>query len=198
MDGAWLVRMRWRRRGAWLWPTFVLITFADVVIGHELPPTGDSQTLFAAGLTGLMLNLIAVVVFSWPLGLLVRRARPDMPRVVARDYGGTTAVLAVAAVLLAVGLLNHSSVLADKRALDDAVTRAQAFIGDRAPDEFRRDLDVVSTFTIQNGSVYRVCVPAAGDGQRTYCVIVNTHRPFAKSVSFAGYEPNAVLAEGVQ
>ena len=45
MDAAWLARMRWRRRGAWLWPTFAAALVADALIGHALPPAGESQTL---------------------------------------------------------------------------------------------------------------------------------------------------------
>ena len=57
MDGARLsdtrtslVRLRWRRAGAWLWPSFVVFTLADAIIGHELPPAGSTESLFAAGL----------------------------------------------------------------------------------------------------------------------------------------------------
>ena len=45
MDGAWVARARWRRRGAWLWPAFAAFTIADAVIGHELPPAGDAETI---------------------------------------------------------------------------------------------------------------------------------------------------------
>jgi hypothetical protein len=90
MDGAWLHRMRWRRRGAWLWPMFVALTVADAVIGHLLPPAGDSQTLVGAGLLALVLNLIAVILLSRPFGGLLRRFRRDLPSIVARDYAGTS------------------------------------------------------------------------------------------------------------
>jgi hypothetical protein len=77
----------------------------------------------------------------------------------------------------------------------DATARAQAWIGDRAPATFRRNLERVTTFAIQPGSIYRSCVPST-DGDRTYCVIVKTQLPFARSVSFAGYEPNSLFAAG--
>ena len=77
----------------------------------------------------------------------------------------------------------------------DAVVRAQAFIGYRAPDEFRRNVRLIDTVTIQAGSIYRMCVPGA-HGVRTYCVIVDTQLPFARSVKFAGYEPNSSVAVG--
>ncbi len=205
MDGArpgWLtrtraryVRMRWRRAGAWLWPSFVALTVLDGAVGHMLPPAGTTETLFAAALLGLVINVIAVVLLSRPLGMLVRRMRRDMPSVVARDYGGTVVVFAVAAVLLTAGLVHRPVIQARQRATADAIARAQAWIGDRAPDEFRRNLQFVSLLAIQPGAIYRACVPSVR-GDRSYCVIVNRNLPFQSSVKFSGYEPNSVLDAG--
>ncbi len=195
MDGARLARMRWRRRGAWLWPAFVAITLADAVVGHALPPSGETQTVMGAALVACFLNLITVVLLSRPLGALLRRFRPDLPKVVARDYGGTTAIAVVAAVLLTAGLVHRPSLLEHERAMADAIARAQAWIGARAPAEFRRNVRFVSTLAIEPGSMYRTCVPSYR-GSRTYCVIVKVHMPFAQSVSFDGYESNSVFSAG--
>jgi hypothetical protein len=196
MDSGWLVRLRWRRRGAWLWPAFIGLTVADAVAGHALPPTGDTQSIPAAGVAGLLLNLIAVILLSRPLGMLLRRFRPDLPGVIASNYGGTAAIAAVFAALLAAGLLHRATVIANERAMRDATVRAQAWIGDRAPAEFRRNVGQLNTLAIQPGSIYRTCVSSDG-GRRSYCVIVKTNLPLVRSVSFAGYEPNALFAEGL-
>ena len=196
MEGAWFARVRWRRRGAWLWPTFAALTLADGVIGHELPPTGDKMTFVAAALLGCAFNLIGVIVLRWPLGSLIRRVRRDLPWEVAKDYAGTAVVTLLSMTLLALGLANRSSVNANRDALRDAVVRAQAWIGDRAPTEFRRDVARISTLTIEAGRVYRSCVPST-DGRRAFCVIVRPRLPLASSVRFAGYEPNSVFAEGM-
>lgn len=196
MDVAWPRRLRWRRRGAWLWPVFVAATVADGVIGNRLPLSGDGEALVGAGLVGLALNVLAVLLLSRPLGALVRRVRPDLPTIVARDYGGTSAVLAVSMLLCTGGLIHHAAIVHDQNAMADAIARAQAFIGDRAPAEFRRNLQFVNTFTIQPGRLYRACVPGAVD-RRTYCVIVDTQRPFPGGVRFSGYEPNSTFGIGV-
>lgn len=193
---AWVARVRWRRRGAWLWPIFVCLVVADAAIGQALPPSGDTQSWFAAALLGGALNLFAVVVLAWPLSLLFRRVRPDLPKVVARDYAGTTLVLVVTLGLLAAGLTHRSTVLSHQRVLQDAATRAEAWIGVRAPAQFKRHAARVNTFTIEPGRLYRSCVPGATSG-RSYCVIVRMWLPSARSVSFAGYEPNSVFAQGV-
>jgi len=210
MDGASLARVRWRLRGAWQWPTFAALTVADAVIGHAFPPSGEGQSLPAAALDGLVLNLLAVLLLSRPLGALVRRIRRDLPSVVARDYAGAWVVIAVTGALLGAGLAHRSSVDANRRAMQEAVARAQAYIGARAPVAFRRNIERVDMFEIQAGSVYRACVassPDALDGSspatpdasiaRTYCVVVNLRRPWRQSVRFGGYEPNSTFSQGV-
>jgi hypothetical protein len=190
-----LVRLRWRRAGAWLWPAFVAFTLADAVVGHDLPPAGSTESLTAAGLLGLVLNLLGVLLLSRPLAWAFRRLRPDLPTIVARDYGGTLVVLALTATLVLAGIAHRPAMHASQRAMQDAVARAQAWIGDRAPAEFRRNLHVVSLFAIQAGTIYRACVPNV-QNTKSYCVIVDRSRPLDQSVRFSGYEPNATLASG--
>ena len=168
---------------------------ADAVIGHLLPPAGETQTILAAALLGALFNLLAVLLLRVPFSALIRRRRRDLPRVVARDYAGTIAITLVSAVLLLVGLLHRPTIIANRNAMNDAISRAQAFIGDRAPAEFRRNLAYVSTYTIEAGRIYRTCVPGIRTG-RTYCVVVKTQMPFGQSVTFAGYESNADFSRG--
>jgi hypothetical protein len=190
-----VVRLRWRRAGAWLWPSFAALTIADAVIGHALPPTGSTESLAAAALLGMVLNLLGVLLLSRPVAWGVRRVRTDMPSVVARDYAGTLVVLALAATLLTAGLLHRPAIQASRQAMRDAIVRAQAWIGDRAPDQFRRNLQFVSVLSIQGSTIYRACVPNV-QNTKSYCVIVDRTKPFDQSVRFSGYEPNATLASG--
>jgi hypothetical protein len=195
MEAAWIARARWRWRGAWLWPTFVVAAFLDGVIALARPFVGDRQSLAGGLLAGLVLNLLAVLFLSRPGGVILRRVRSDMPVSVARNYAGTLAVVLVSGGLLAAGLARHEGILDNQQSLRDAVVRAVAYIGDHAPQAFRANARQTDTFTIQAGTMYRTCVPSR-DG-RSYCVIVKPHLPLARSVVFAGYEPNALFATGV-
>lgn len=184
--------MRWRRRGAWLWPTFIGLTVADAILVHALPVQGDSVSLAAAAIAALALNLIGIVVVAPVAGAILRRARQDLPSVVAHDYAGTAVVAFVTAALLAAGVIHRSSLAADHRAMEDAITRAVAYIGDRAPAEFRRNLQHQSTYTIESRRIYRTCVWSAAR-PKSYCVVVKPG-----SVTFAGYEPNEIFAAGAR
>jgi hypothetical protein len=195
MESAWLARLRWRRRGAWLWPAFVATLLFDAVIAHELPMVGKGQSVYGGLLAGLIFNVLALLFCSLPGALLLRHFRPDLPMTVARNYAGATAVLLVSAGLMVAGLVHRSTIIHERRMLADVVARAEAYIGARAPAPFRANAAHTDTFTIQAGSVYRTCVPSR-DGRRTYCVIVKPRVPFAQSVVFSGYEPNWLFAQG--
>ena len=179
-----------------MWPTFVLAAILDGVIAHVRPLAGDRQSFFGGVLAGLVLNLLAVLFFSGAFGKLLRRRRTDLPMAIARNYGGTIAVIGVSVLIAAIGVARHGGIVSRQRALSDAIVRAEAYIGDHAPATFRADATRTDTFTIQAGTMYRTCVPSQ-DGRRSYCVIVKPRLPLARSVVFAGYEPNALFSEGV-
>jgi hypothetical protein len=194
MDAAPLVRLRWRLRGAWLWPSFVVLTLADGAIVHSLPLAGDSASLVGAWLLGVVLSLLGVVLLARPVGLVVRRLRPDMPKSVARNYAGALVTLAITLALLAGGLVHRHVVNADLAAGEEAVARAEAYIGDHAPAEFQHDLTHLNTYEVPP-DIYRIC---ATNPTRTtsYCVVVKLHQPFGRSVHPAGAEPNSLLSQG--
>jgi hypothetical protein len=195
MEAGWLARARWRWRGAWLWPTFVAAAAFDGVLARVRPFAGDRQSFYGGLLVGLIANLLAVVLLSRVLGAILRRRRRDLPVAVARNYGGTIAVVAISAGLLALGLGRHPGVEARQAALRDAVVRAEAYIGTHAPAEFRVNASFTDTYVIQPGAVYRTCVPSRFR-PRYYCVIVKPRLPLARSVVPAGSEPNQTMSLG--
>ena len=193
MDATPLVRLRWRLTGAWLWPSFFVLTLADAAIVHALPLSGDAQSLVGGWLLGAILSLAGIAFLGGLLGRLVRRLRPDMPTLVARNYAGALITLAITLSLLGGGILHHGTIVADRAALEDAVARASAYIGDHAPAVFQKSRLV--TYEIQPPIIYRTCV-ASSSSDRQYCVVVNRSLPFGHSVSYSGSESNALLSQG--
>jgi hypothetical protein len=169
-----LERLRWRLRGAWLWPTFVVATVLEMALLHVLPVQGDATGWVAALLVAGCLNVIAVALVGGVGGIVLRRRRADMPRVVADNYAGTAVLAIVAAGLLVAGLL-HRPLVVDRRAAFGAqslaVRRWVAAHGDafaRAhvgrADSLRLDEDL-----------FRTCVPGR-DPKRWLCLVVDTVR----------------------
>lgn len=193
---ATLTRWRWRLRGAWMWPSFVVLTIVDGAVASQLPVFHSEELNAAVGwLISFILTLIAIVIFVPPLGWLVRRVRRDMPRVVARDYAGAWVCLAVTASMVISGLLSRQTMITDQRALQDATAQAAAYIGDHAPPQFQADIHRLDTYPLQPPRLYRTCVTNR-EGNRDYCVVVDRSKPFGHNVRYSGSEPNSVLSEG--
>src|SRR3954469_21515419 len=83
-ESLWLTRMRWRMKGAWLWPVFVAVTLLDGIALEVLPIEGDGPGGVVPGvLLAGFANLIAIAVLAPLAGRRLRRARPDLPRAIA-------------------------------------------------------------------------------------------------------------------
>jgi hypothetical protein len=166
-------RLRWRRRGAWLWPTFAAATVADTVLLHYLPIAGDGPTGWVpAFLLAGCLNILAVAAFGAIGGWLLRRRRPDLPKVVADDRAGTALVLFVSAMFVVFGLA-HRPALRDHE--DDVAAQALAmrrWMATQAPPEYRRRVDAADTLQVAE-DLYRTCVPGP-DPDRWLCLYLDT------------------------
>src|SRR5690348_3578275 len=111
--------MRWRMRGAWQWPVFCVLTVVDAAVLSLLPFYGDGPGgIVPALLVAAFFNIVAVAVLAPAAGRLLRRRRPDLPRMVATNYAGTTLVVAIFAALLIGGLAHRPA--ADASARDRA------------------------------------------------------------------------------
>jgi hypothetical protein len=165
-------RMRWRMRGAWQWPAFFALTLADGAVLALLPfyedgPGGYVPAVLLAG----FLNLGVVAVLAPIAGRLLRRRRPDLPRVVASNYAGTTLLLAVFAVLVAGGIAHRPAEAAGERARAAVVGSMHAFVLSQRPDLSAR-LGATDVLRLEDG-LYRACVPQRTP-QRWLCLFVST------------------------
>src|ERR1043165_5817423 len=97
VERVWHRRLRWRLRGAWQWPAFVVLTLVNGVLLTVLPPyEGGPPGVFPGVLLAAFLNLLAVAVVAPLVGLVVRRRmRPDLPRAIAADYAGAWLLVAI-------------------------------------------------------------------------------------------------------
>jgi hypothetical protein len=172
MERVWHRRLRWRLRGAWQWPAFVALTVFNGIVLARLPFYGDGPGGVIPGvLLAGFLNLFAVAVVAPLVGTALRRARPDLPRIVARDYAGTAVLAAIAALLVAGGLL-HRPAVADEEGDERAVVASvHDYVLTQAP-EYRDGLGAIDALRIVPDQ-YRACVPG-DDPSRWLCLIVST------------------------
>jgi hypothetical protein len=171
----WANRLRWRIRGAMLWPAFAAAVVVDALLLDLLPVQGDDGPgLVAAVLLAGFVNLFVVAVCAPLAGGLLRRRRPSAPRVIADDRAGTVLLGAVAALLLVLGLVHHPAVRSAHRSLAAQTAAARAFVLAHAPLQFRANNGRMDTWK-QGPDLYRTCVPGAIRA-RAFCVIVKTDR----------------------
>jgi hypothetical protein len=165
--------MRWRLRGALLWPAFWSLTLVDALLLGRLPIAGDGGTAFVpALLLSGFFNLVAVAIVAPLAGLALRRRRRDLPRVIAFDHAGTVVLLCVTAALLAGGLVHRDAIRDNQHDLMVQRLAALAYMQREAPPEFRRSLPTTSTIKMED-ELFRTCTPG-DDPDRWFCVYVAT------------------------
>jgi hypothetical protein len=173
VERVWHRRLRWRLRGAWQWPAFLLLTIADGVVLARLPFAGEGGDVFAGVLLAGFVNLVAIAVLAPVAGRVLRRRRPDLPRLIAADYAGTALLAAISVLLVAGGLL-HRPALAeqagDERA---ALASVHDYVLASAPER-RAGLAALDLMRVEP-DLYRACVPGP-DERRWLCVFVNTRQ----------------------
>lgn len=194
MDGVervWHRRLRWRLRGAWMWPSFLVLTLVDGVLLVELPPyEGGPPALFPGVLLALFANLLAVAVAAPVAGRLLRRLRPDLPRLVAVDYAGASLLAVLAAVLVVAGLA-HRSAAAAESAREQAVAKTVHDYVIREAPEYRPGLAHIDAIRTEPDR-YRACVPGA-DERHALCLLVRTDQNPPGFTRDTSEEPNSVF-----
>jgi hypothetical protein len=191
-EALWQTRLRWRLRGAMLWPAFMVAVVVEAVLLDRLPVSGDDGPgLFAAVLLAGFANLLLVAVAAPLAGRWLRRRRPGMPPVIATDRAGAVLVAAGGALVVALGLAHHSSVQAAHADLDAQAAAARRFFVSQAPREFQANVDHLDTIK-QGEDFYRTCV-AGPDPRRAFCVFVNTDQSPPGVTRDPDQRPNAAV-----
>ncbi|MEA2188803.1 MAG: hypothetical protein QOK16_3814 [Solirubrobacteraceae bacterium] len=167
-----LVRLRWRLRGAWLWPGFVVLTLLEMALLHWLPLAGQGTDFIPALLLAGSLNLIAVALLGGLGGRALRRVRRDMPKVVADNYAGTTILALMAATFVTVGLVHRPEVIDRRKAFSRQSQAVQRWVQANGDDFAAAHVRRADTLTIEE-DLWRTCVPGP-DPKRWLCLIVDT------------------------
>jgi 4-amino-4-deoxy-L-arabinose transferase-like glycosyltransferase len=172
VERVWHRRLRWRLRGAWMWPAFGILTLVDGVLLVVLPPyEGAPPAVFPGVLLALFANLLAVAVVAPFAGLALRRRRPDLPRRIATDYAGAWLLAAMAALLVVAGLAHRSGAAAEEDRRQAVAKTVHDYVIASAP-EYKAGLDHIDAIR-QEPDHYRACVPGA-DERHSLCLFIRT------------------------
>jgi len=189
----WARRLRWRLRGAWQAPAFILFTLADAAILQAWPFAGDrGPGLIATVLLAGFMNLFAVAVVGPLLGVWLRRRDAALPAFAARDRGGVLALCGLCALLVAGGLAHRPAVRGEARELGIQAAAARGYFRAQAPAAYRRNLPTITTWKA-GPHLYRTCLRGP-DPTRHLCVYVTTDQTPAGVTRDTSQEPDEVVA----
>ena len=167
-----VARLRWRMRGAWLWPVFIGLTLLDGVLLRALPPyDAVPDDLYGTTLLAGFANLAAVALVAPLVARRVRRRRPDLPKAIAENYTGTALVVGITAVMLAAGLAHRPAVAAEDADRAAQLAAVHGYVQAQEP-AFLQFLALADTLRIEE-DLYRTCVPGS-DPKRPLCLVVST------------------------
>ena len=192
VERLWLTRLRWRMRGAWLWPAFFGLTAVDGVLIAELPPYDWTPPGVVGGvLLAGFANLALLAVVAPLAGRWLRRVRPDLPRPIAFDYAGTVLVCALTATILVAGIAHRPAVAAERDDEAAMLAAVRAYVAAHAP-EWSPGLSRLQVRAYAP-EVYRACVPG-DDPRRALCLIVDTDRRPARVTRDDSMAPDSALS----
>jgi hypothetical protein len=182
----WPARIRWRLRGAWMWPTFIAVTLIDGLILHLLPPIGTGVDPIPAILLATFGNLFLIgAIAPWLARATWRRepvtepAAPPRARLeVLTDRIGTGLLLATIAGVVAAGLAARPLVVAETEAKERAAKKLYAYVEAGQSDELRRNLEASDMDKWFDG-YFRACIPH-DDRTHWTCYFIDVRPKVAK------------------
>jgi hypothetical protein len=183
----WTSRLRWRLRGAWLWPAFAFFTALDAVVLELLPPFGVARMdIFLGFLIATFGNLFLVGAVAPFLSrrLADRRAAgpapagasapPEAEREVLHDRVATALLAAGLVAVLVSGLANRPMTVSETEDTEEVGRQMRAYVARSGSRELQRNLDTANTKRLAEG-YFRVCV-ARDDRRRYVCLFVDTNK----------------------
>ena len=176
----WARRLRWRLRGAWMWPAYAVLTLLDAVILHELPPVSGGVDFVPALILSSFCNLFLMgAVAPWLGKRIARRealgAGNGIPLAVRVEVlkDRTAAVLLGLATLglIAAGLAAQPLIVSETRDTERNAELVRDYVVREAPHEIQRNVDTANTVKLEDG-YFRTCVNY-DDRTRAFCLFVD-------------------------
>jgi hypothetical protein len=193
----WPARLRWRLRAATMWPAFVVLTFADGLVLHLLPPVRTGVDLIPGILIATFANLFLVGAVGPFLArrMNARRPGPPAPEQAARevlvDRFGTALLAAGLLGVLAAGLATRPLVVSETEDTDANARAVRDYVLRSGDQELIRNLETANTIRLGE-DYFRTCV-ARDDRRHHFCVFVDTSRRPVDITRDGSAEPNSAF-----
>jgi hypothetical protein len=173
----WARRLRWRLRGAWMWPAYAVLTLLDALILHELPPVSGGVDFIPALILSSFCNLFLMgAVAPWLARRLAQRDAGDgVPLAVRAEVlkdRSATALLGIATLgLIVAGLAAQPLIVSETKETERNAELVRQHVLAEAPAEVRRNVDTANTIKLEDG-YFRTCINYDAR-DRAYCLFVD-------------------------
>src|SRR5215213_2104889 len=145
--------MRWRLRGAWMWPSFAALTLLDGVLLHLLPPVREGIGLIPGILIATFGNLVLIGAIgpwlarrTWKRRQAAESGAPAKAQLeVLSDRIGTGLLVASVFGILAAGLAARPTVIAETNERERAAKELYLYVEGHGSAELRRNLEASDT-----------------------------------------------------
>jgi hypothetical protein len=191
----WPARLRWRLRGATMWPAFIALTLLDGLLLHLLPPIRTGVDLIPGILIATFANLVLIGAVAPFLARRIRARRPGPPapqqaaREVLVDRIGTGLLAAGVLGLLAAGLAARPVVVSETEDTEENANAVRSYVLRSDDEELIRNLETANSIRLADG-YFRTCI-ARDDRRRHFCLFVDTNEEPAAITRDPSAEPNS-------
>jgi hypothetical protein len=158
---------------------------------HWLPIAGAGTGWVPALLLAGCLNIAAVALLGALGGLVLRRARPSLPKVVADDYAGSIALGVLALTFVTAGLVHRPELATERDAFHDQSVAVRRWVSSHGDAFAQAHVALADSLRIDR-DLYRTCIPTP-DPRRDLCLIVDTSASPPGVRRDDNREPNASL-----
>ena len=191
----WPARLRWRLRGATMWPAFVAVTLLEGLLLHLLPPVRTGVDLIPGILIATFANLVLIGAVAPLLARRISASRPGPPapqqaaREVLVDRIGTGLLAAGVLGVLAAGLAARPVVVSETEDTEQNATAVRDYVLSSGDRELIRNLETANTIRLAEG-YFRTCI-ARDDRRHHLCLFVDTNRRPTDVTRDPSAEPNS-------
>jgi len=197
----WASRIRWRLRGASVWPAFVATTLLDGLILDLLPPVATTTLNYLEGVLIATFGNLFLVGAAAPFlaKRLLRRGQAApvegesqvIEAELLRDRVGTALLAAGVAASLASGLANRPLIVSETEASEQNARVVRDYVNHSGDEELRRNLETANTIRLGEG-YFRTCL-ARDDRERFVCLLVDTGKEPADVRRDPSAVPNSLV-----
>ena len=192
----WTSRVRWRLRGALMWPAFAVVTLAEAVLLNRLPPIRTGVDLIPGAIIATFANLILVgAVAPWLAKRMAARSgghgavSPQTAREVLQDRVGTVLLATGLVGVIASGLATRPLIVGETEERERAAKALFEYVQHSGNAELRRNNDAAETARLADG-YFRTCIPH-DDRRRYFCFFVDATKQPVEVVRDPSAQPNS-------